>query len=181
MFLHYGGVKMTTSKARATSPVTPSLEASKIVLDVSGYMDKLSSINRQYHLTQVVDSNLPLAKSYVLQAIKDCFLAELNSKKQLEACKVVLEAVNEGGKDIIIKVIKNLWRDEGGKVVNNPSLKASEEIDYLKEYTINRKALIAYCNTPSKLSLLKDIFTVTSLIESKGKGSKRMIPASDKV
>ena len=153
----------------------------KVSLTVTGYMEALLPINRQYHLTQVIESNIPSAKPHVLQAIKDCFLAELNSKKQREACKLVSEAVNEAGSDIVIKVFKNLWYNAEGKVTNQPASKVEEVVDYLREYTINRKALIEYATNPDNFSLLSKIYQVIDLIPSEGKGSKRRQPIGEKV
>jgi len=170
---------MATKESKNLESKTPT---SKVVLDVSGYMSSLTPINRRYHLTQVVDSNLPSASPIVLTSIKDTILAELNSKKHLEACKVVLTSVNESGKDIVIKVFKNLWYSEDGKVVNIPSLMVDEAVDYLKEYTINRKALIEYVSNPTDYStLLTKVYKVVDIIKSEGKGSKRRITSQEKV
>jgi hypothetical protein len=154
---------------------------SAIVLNVSGHMEALTSINRRYHLRQVVESNLPTATAKTLTAIMDVILATHASEKQLAACEYVTLAVNATGNPIVLKVFKNLWYNQAGKVTNNPADKVEEATDYLREYTISRQALVAYATTPSDYSLLSKVFQVVDLIPAHGKGSKVTAAPAEKV
>jgi len=183
---------MATKESKNLASKTPT---SKVVLDVSGYMTELTPINRRYHLRQVVDSNLPNASVKILEAIQDSLLASFNSKKHLDACRVVVNSVNNTGEDIIIKIFKNLWISSDGMIVNNPTLKVEEKVDYLREYVINRSELITYTKNPGNLAPITckeddkiegwdsvtKVYRMRELIKSYGKGTKQNQPAGGKV
>lgn len=129
------------SKASATE--------SQPVLSISGYLDKLTPINRQYHLRQCVESNLPNdTDSIVIESLMNCLCAEIGSKKHLTACQIVIDGIRDTGSDIVFTTVKNSWRDADGLVVNEPALKVTESIDYITRFTVSRKNLLAYASNP---------------------------------